>query len=88
MVSPHPQILLSLSLPPLPAQGPSAPPRRHLLHLPLYAPILPHPASSYTVSPSKIKIDFILKKGTPGVSWPTLVKGGVGGGYGLTFGRK
>ncbi|CAO1634776.1 unnamed protein product [Parajaminaea phylloscopi] len=79
-------VLLSLSLPPAPAAG-NGRRRRHLLHLPLYADIETEPASSYTVSPSKIKIDFTLKKKVKGQSWPTLVRGGRGGGYGLTFGR-
>lgn len=78
-------LLLSLSLPPT-VQSNNAP-RRHLLHLPLYAAIEPHPVSNYVVSTSKIKMDLTLVKKQKGQSWPTLQRGGQGGGYGLTFGR-
>ncbi|PWN24207.1 chord-domain-containing protein [Microstroma glucosiphilum] len=77
-------VLLSLSLPPAP--GATAP-RRHLLHLPLYAALDPA-GSSYKVSPSRIKIDLVLRKKQAGASWPTLIRGGPQAGYGLTFGRK
>lgn len=78
-------IFLSLALPPTPASNNK--PRRHLLHLPLYGPIEPHPTSTFTVSTSKIKMDLTLVKKHKGSSWPTLQRGGTGGGYGLTFGR-
>lgn len=87
-------LLLSLAMPPLPASSSS---RRHLLHLPLYAAVLPAATegeskagggSYYTVSPSKIKIDIILKKKQAGISWPRLDRSGQDVGYGLTFGRK
>lgn len=80
-------VLLSLSLPPNPASG-TGNRRRHLLHLPLYSDIETEPESSYTVSPSKIKIDLTLSKKVKGQSWPTLQRGERGGGYGLTFGRR
>lgn len=74
-------VLLSLSM----AQGT----KRCLLRLPLYASVEEEGGegkSSWSVSPSKIKLDVVLQKKERGRSWPTLTRGGRGGGLGVTFG--
>ncbi|PWN25990.1 chord-domain-containing protein [Jaminaea rosea] len=75
--------------------------KRHLLHLRLYGSVEPateteiakgggegQGGSTWTVSPSKIKLDVVLQKRDKGRSWPTLQRGEGGGGYGLTFGTR